>query len=87
MHNTTDQSCVKDYSKEYSLGLDYRVAHKQCRAELLVSQLLLYCQDLCVRVLYYPFLDFPCLLKEIIELLTVCRKMMFQLLCLYICEL
>lgn len=63
------------------------LAHKQCRGELELLQLLLYCQDVCVRILCYPFLDCPCLFKETMELLNVCRKMIFQLLCLYICEL
>lgn len=40
-----------------------------------------------VRILCYPFLDCPCLFRQTMEMLSVCRKMIFQLLCLYICEL
>lgn len=79
MHNTMDQSWVKDHSKEYCLNL----ADRKCREDLE--------SYFGTATTETPLLSVPtlsvCLLIETIVLLRVCRKMSFQLTCLHICEL
>lgn len=55
------------------------LVQKQCRGQLELPWLLLFCQDLCVRTVCFLFQSCPCFFKETMELLCVYRKMIFQL--------